>query len=116
MNREKGAPVGDRNGMNTLSKSDGMIVREIDADQLACVFGTLLTSLLGEAQVPRSKFHRDSSLLSPACRNARLRRRPACIEWMAGAVDVDDHRCVIRGQRFSLPRLAIDLGPDHAVS
>ena len=24
-------------------------------------------------------------------------------------------RCVIRGDRFSLPRLAIDLGPNHAV-
>ena len=37
------------------------------------------------------------------------------IEGTAGAVDVDDQRCVIRRQRFSLPRVAIDLGPDDAV-
>jgi hypothetical protein len=30
-------------------------------------------------------------------------------------IDVDDQRCVIRGYRFSLPCLAIDLGPDNAV-
>ncbi|HKN85297.1 MAG TPA: hypothetical protein VJV04_00415, partial [Nitrospiraceae bacterium] len=29
--------------------------------------------------------------------------------------DVDDQRCVIRGYRLSLPRLAIDLVPDHAM-
>lgn len=34
---------------------------------------------------------------------------------MAEAVDVDDHWCVIRGHRFSFPRLAIDLSPTDAM-
>jgi hypothetical protein len=34
---------------------------------------------------------------------------------MAGAIDVDDQRCMIRGYRFSLPRLAIDLRPYNGV-
>jgi len=36
--------------MNTSSKRDRNIAQEIAADQLACFFGALLTSLLGEAQ------------------------------------------------------------------
>lgn len=36
--------MGDLNGMNTLSKAGRNIVPEINADQLACVFGTRLTS------------------------------------------------------------------------
>ncbi len=47
--------------------------------------------------------------------NARFRRSPAGIEGSAGLVEVDDQRCVIRWDRFSFPRLAIDLGPNYAV-
>jgi len=50
-------------------------------------------------------------LLRHAHRNSRIRRSPAGVEGTAGAVEVDDQRCVIRGCRFSLPRLAIDFGP-----
>lgn len=35
-------------------------------------------------------------------------RAPAGVERMAGVVDVDDQRCVIRRDWVSLPRLAID--------
>ncbi len=40
------------------------------------------------------------------------RYQPASNGWRA--VDVDDQRFVIGGQRFSLPRLTIDLGTDIA--
>jgi len=40
------------------------------------------------------------SSLAPARRNSRIRRSPAGIEQMAGAIDVDDKRCVIRGDRL----------------
>src|SRR5262245_23693532 len=56
-----------------------------------------------------------SLLLLQARRNSRIRRSPAGIEGMARTVDVDDQWCVIRGQRFFLPRLAIDLRPDNSV-
>jgi hypothetical protein len=45
----------------------------------------------------------------------RSGRRPAGVETDARAVDVDDQRGVIRGYRFYLPGLAIDLCPDKAV-
>ena len=34
---------------------------------------------------------------------------------MALTVEVDDQRCMIRRQRLSLPRLAIDLSQDNAL-
>lgn len=52
--------------------------------------------------------HSESRSLPQAHLDSRLRRIPAGIERMAGAIDVDDHRCVIREYRFFLPRLAID--------
>jgi hypothetical protein len=39
--------------------------------------------------------------------------QPAFNGW-SGLFEVDDQRAMIRGDRFPLPRLAIDLGPDHA--
>ncbi|WP_447983314.1 hypothetical protein [Nitrospira sp. Nam74] len=50
------------------------------------------------------------SLLPQALRNSRIGRSPAGIERTAAALDVDDQRLVIRGYRFSLPRLVIDAG------
>lgn len=55
------------------------------------------------------------SLLPQARCNARIRRRPAGIEGMAGVVEVDDERGMVRWDRLSLPRFAIDFGPDDAV-
>ncbi len=57
-----------------------------------------------------------SSPLPLASRNSGLRRSPTDIERMAGAVEVDDPRCVIQGDRFPFPRLEIDFGLDHAVA
>jgi hypothetical protein len=50
-----------------------------------------------------------------------FRRRAAMCDFaedqptqtMTGAIDVDDKRCVVRGNRFAIPYLAIDLGPDE---
>jgi hypothetical protein len=40
----------------------------------------------------------------------RLIQGPAGVERTAGTVELDDQRCVIRGQGSSLPGLAIDVG------
>jgi hypothetical protein len=64
---------------------------------------------------PRQEKRSGSSLLPHTRRNARFRRSPAGIEGSAGLVEVDDQRGVIRWDRFSFPRLAIDFSSDEAV-
>ena len=73
------------------------------------------TVFLTPNQSSASESHHGLWLVPQARRNSRIRSSPAGIERMAGAVDIDDQRCVIRGYRFSLPRLAIDFGPYNAV-
>jgi hypothetical protein len=68
----------------TLSTSDRLVFR-IDAMVLAYTGAKAETMLYG------------SWLLLQAFRDSRICRSPAGIEGTAGAVDVDDQRCVIRG-------------------
>src|SRR6185503_9988348 len=47
--------------------------------------------------------------------DTRLRRRPAGLERVAGPVEIDHQRSMVRWDRLALPGLPIDLGPDGAL-
>ena len=78
--------------------------------------GTLPVTGDGPRSIPdlRDSRGRQRARLRPR-RDALERALPAGVERLAGLVEVDDDRRVVRRDRRALARLAVDLGPDDAL-